>query len=175
MMKSLLPCILAACVAQAEVHVGVLSPSKTSGVSCGVQNAEVTKIFVAKGDRVTANAPLAELSGEIIRAPFTGRISKVYKRVGDKAVREEKVFDVVDIDTLNARFYVPARLRRDVKENSEVGIQVVGFPMLILPATVSYVDSKNDAASGLMQIKLKVQPGANPISAGMQVLGAIGN
>ena len=75
-------------------------------------------------------------------------------------------------DHPNARFYAPGRLRSDIKENSKAFIQIVGWPMLVLPGTVKYVDPKNDAASGLMQIRVEVQ---NPVASGTWVVGVIGN
>ena len=78
-------------------------------------------------------------------------------------------------ENLNARFYVPPRLRSDIKENSKALIQIVGWPMLVLPGAVSYVAPKNDAASGLMQIRIEVQKANAQIAPGTQVFAVIGN
>lgn len=80
-----------------------------------------------------------------------------------------------DAKNLSARFYVPPRLRSDIKENSKAFIQIVGWPMLVLPGTVKFVDPKNDAPSGLMHIQIEVQKANAQIAPGTQVFAVIGN
>jgi membrane fusion protein, multidrug efflux system len=108
------------------------------------------------------------LREKTIRAPLSGIVVKKYKEPGESVAREEKLVDIVNIDLVNVRFYLPPNLRKAVKEEDAVPVKIGDLEGAEFKGKITYVDPRNDAASGLVQVWVEIDNKEHRIKPGMK-------
>jgi RND family efflux transporter MFP subunit len=115
------------------------------------------KALEAKTDlelaQLQLEAKTVALKEKTIRAPLSGTVVKKYKEAGESVAREEKLIDIVNIDQVFVRIYLPPNLRKILKEQEKVSVKIADLEGAEFAGTVTFVDPRNDAASGLVQVK----------------------
>lgn len=119
---------------------------------------------------------MARLNEKTIKSPISGTVVKKYKESGEAADRVEKLFDIVNIDSVYIQFYLDPKLMDVVTQDAKVPVR---FPMLPAgsreyAATVSFIDPRIDAASGLFRVKLLLENPNHEIKAGMRAQADFG-
>lgn len=114
------------------------------------------------------------LKEKTILAPLSGRVVKKYKESGEAVSREEKLLDIINYDTVEVRFYLPPNLRRAVKEGDVVEVKIADLDGAAFSGKISFVDPRNDAASGLVQVKVEIDNRDHKIAPGMKGLANFG-
>lgn len=101
----------------------------------------------------------------VIRAPFDGLVADRFVRVGEKVLLDEHkpLFRVMALEPLLARAYVPAAALGSLKLNDEVAVSAAEFPDVKVAGRVSFVSPVVDAASGTIQVLVKVPRDAKRI------------
>jgi membrane fusion protein, multidrug efflux system len=108
------------------------------------------------------------LREKTIRAPLSGIVVKKYKESGESVAREEKLVDIVNIDQVFVRFYLPPNLRKTLKEQEKVSVKIGDLEGAEFSGIVTFVDPRNDAASGLVQVKVEIENKDHRIKPGMK-------
>jgi RND family efflux transporter MFP subunit len=134
------------------------------------KDAEMEKETDLEAAKLQYQAALNALEEKTIKSPLSGIVVKRYKEPGESVDRTEKLFDIVNIDRVYIQFYLePAMI-----EKLAVGDKIpVHFPasnkgVQQYEATVSFIDPRIDAASGLFRIKLLLDNPNHDIKAGMR-------
>lgn len=130
------------------------------------------KALEAKTDlelaQLQMEAKKVALQEKTIRAPLDGIVVKKYKEPGESVAREEKLVDIVNIDQVNARFYLPPNLRKSVKEQEVVPVKIGDLDGVEFKGKITYIDPRNDAASGLVQVWVEIENKEHRIKPGMK-------
>ncbi len=125
-----------------------------------------TDLQLAKLQHELARVKFEEKS---VRAPMSGTVVKKYKESGESIDRVEKLLDIVNIDKVYIQFYVDPKLVFQVKIDQQIPVR---FPILgnarTFNGTVSFVDPRIDAGSGLCRIKLLLENADHLIRPGMR-------
>ncbi len=113
---------------------------------------------------------LVHLGEKTIRAPLSGIVVKKYKEVGEGVDRVEKLFDIVNIDQVYVQFYLDPKLMESIHPDMKVPVTFPTLPNSShkYVATVSFIDPRIDAASGLFRVKLLLDNPSHEIKAGMR-------
>lgn len=113
---------------------------------------------------------LTMLEEKTIRAPLSGIVVKKYKEPGEAVDRVDKLFDIVNIDKVYVQVYLDPKLMDKISVGAKVPVRfpsMKGAPEAEI-ATVSFVDPRIDAASGLFRVKLVLDNPGHEIKAGMR-------
>lgn len=124
--------------------------------------------------QVMLEAKRIALHEKTIYSPLSGRVVKKYKEVGEAINREDKLVDIINIDKVNVRFYLPPNLRRNVKENDAVQVKIADLDGDTFTGKITFVDPRNDAASGLVQVWVEIENRDFKIAPGMKGLADFG-
>lgn len=110
------------------------------------------------------------LEEKTIRSPLAGIVVKRYKEPGESVDRTEKLFEIVNIDSVYVQFYLEPKLIGKValKDRILVHFPTLGSGSQSYEAAVSFVDPRIDAASGLFRVKLLLENPNHDIKAGMR-------
>lgn len=114
------------------------------------------------------------LKEKTIVSPLSGRVVKKHKEAGEAVSREEKLLDIINIEKVNVRFYLPPNLRRNVKENDSVQVKIADLDGATFSGKITFVDPRNDAASGLVQVWVEIENRELKIAPGMKGLAEFG-
>jgi membrane fusion protein (multidrug efflux system) len=93
------------------------------------------------------SAAKRDLGKTIIRAPFTGRLGRLYIERGKMVRPGDPVVDLVDSMGVEIRLFVPPRHIAQVAINQEVSISPVQAPHLTSAATIKRLLPQADASS----------------------------
>lgn len=119
--------------------------------------------------RLQSRLAVAKLNEKTIKAPLAGIVVKKYKESGEAVDRVEKLIDIVNIDKVYIQVYLDPKLMPVIKADGKVPVR---FPVLDGSvdhvATVSFIDPRIDAASGLFRVKLLLNNADHQIKAGMR-------
>jgi membrane fusion protein, multidrug efflux system len=118
--------------------------------------------------RIQFEAKQLALEEKTIRSPINGIVVKKYKQTGEMATQQTPLLEVIDIDTVDAVFYLPPALRKTVNEGAAIRVKVQELDSAEFEGKVSFVDPRNDAASGLVRVKVKIENKDHRIKAGMK-------
>ncbi len=127
-------------------------------------------------ERLESERALVELRlrEKIIRSPIDGIVVDKLLEAGESVDRVEDMFEVINIERVFIRFYVDANLLKSIKEGHELKVK---FPLLgdrdSISASVAFIDSRIDPASGLVEMKLLADNPDQSIKAGMRALMAL--
>jgi len=109
-----------------------------------------------------------DLEQKSIRSPLDGIVVKKYKEAGEATDRVEKMFDVVNIDRVYVQFYLDPKWMEKMHTGEKIAVKVPVLGDRKFEATVSFVDPRIDAASGLFRVKLLLDNADHAIKAGMR-------
>jgi membrane fusion protein (multidrug efflux system) len=134
------------------------------------QESALEKLTDLELAKIQHKLALSRLNEKMIKAPLSGIVVKKYKEVGEGVERVEKLFDIVNIDRVFVQFYLDPKLMDRVKPNAKVNVR---FPTLPkekqeYTGTVSFIDPRIDAASGLFRVKVLIDNPRHEIKAGMR-------
>ena len=118
--------------------------------------------------RIKAEGMKLALDEKTVRSPINGIIVKKYKQAGEMATQQTPLLDIIDIDTVDVQFYLAPTLRKAVEEGQAVKVKVPDLDGAEFTGKVSFVDPRNDAASGLVRVKVKIENKDHRIKAGMK-------
>ena len=90
------------------------------------------------------------------------------------ATQQTPLLEVIDIDTVDVVFYLAPALRKTVSEGASVRVKVQELDGAEFEGKVNFVDPRNDAASGLVRVKVKVENKDHRIKAGMKGVADFG-
>ncbi len=124
-----------------------------------------TELELAKIQLAAAEVRLKE---KTIRAPLSGIVVKKYKEAGEAVDRVEKLLDVVNIDQVFVQFYLDPKLMQTLKLDEKVPVRFAVIGAQDFMGTISFIDPRIDAASGLFRVKLLVKNADHKIKAGMR-------
>jgi len=128
----------------------------------------VTELERLESERALVELRLRE---KIIRSPIDGIVVDKLLEAGESVDRVEDMFEVINIERVFIRFYVDAKRLGATGEGGELRVK---FPLLgeheSVPATVAFIDSRIDPASGLVEMKLLAENPDRSIKAGMRAL-----
>jgi len=108
------------------------------------------------------------LKEKTIRSPLDGIVVKRYKEPGESVDRTEKLFDIVNIDRVYIQFYLDPKMIGKVAVGEKLPMRFPTLGTQIFEASVSFVDPRIDAASGLFRVKLLLDNPNHDIKAGMR-------
>lgn len=108
------------------------------------------------------------LKEKTILSPLSGRVVKKYKESGESVTWQDKLVDIINIEQVNVRFYLPPNLRRNVKENDAVQVKIADLDGAVFTGKITFVDPRNDAASGLVQVWVEIENRDFKIAPGMK-------
>jgi membrane fusion protein (multidrug efflux system) len=115
----------------------------------------------------------AELSvrERTVRSPLSGIVVKRYKEAGESVEKVEKLLDIVNIDRVYVQFYLDPKLMETVKMEQPVKIKIpVPLGGQEFTSSVSFIDPRIDAGSGLFRIKVQIENADHKIKAGMRAM-----
>jgi RND family efflux transporter MFP subunit len=125
-----------------------------------------TDLELAKIQKKLAQTALNE---KIIRSPLSGTVVKKYKEPGESVDRVDKLFDVVNIDKVYVQFYLDTKFMDKITVGAKVPVRFPALPSSQeYVGTVSFIDPRIDAASGLFRVKLLLDNPSHLIKAGMR-------
>lgn len=110
------------------------------------------------------------LREKTIVSPLSGQVVKKYKEAGEAIDRQEKLIDIINIEKVNVRFYLPPNLRRHLKEDATVQVKIADLDGEAFLGKVTFIDPRNDAASGLVQVWVEIENRDGKIAPGMKGL-----
>ena len=99
---------------------------------------------------------------------------KKYKQTGEMATQQTPLVDIIDIDTVDVTFFVKATVRKTVAEGQVIKVKIEELDGAEFEGKVNFVDPRNDAASGLVRVKVKIENKDYRIKAGMKGLAEFG-
>jgi membrane fusion protein, multidrug efflux system len=114
------------------------------------------------------------LREKTIVAPLSGRVVKKYKEGGESVSREEKLVDIINLEKVNVRFYLPPALRLTLKEQAPVQVKIADLNNEAFQGKITFIDPRNDAASGLILIWVEIDNRDFRIAPGMKGLADFG-
>jgi membrane fusion protein (multidrug efflux system) len=134
------------------------------------QESALEKLTDLELAKIQHKLALSRLNEKMIKAPLSGIVVKKYKEVGEGVERVEKLFDIVNIDQVFVQFYLDPKLMDRMKPDAKVNVR---FPTLPkekqeYSGTVSFIDPRIDAASGLFRVKVLIDNPRHEIKAGMR-------
>jgi len=106
------------------------------------------------------------LREKTIRSPLSGIVVKKYKETGEGVERVEKLFDIVNIDQIYIQFYLDPKLMGSLKEGQKVQVRFPALGPTPSTASITFIDPRIDAASGLFRLKLQMENPGHRIKAG---------
>ena len=103
-----------------------------------------------------------------MRAPISGVVVKKYKEAGEAIDRAEKLVDIVNIDTVYVQFYLTPALRKAVQQDQPIRVRILDLEGAEFDGKITFIDPRNDAASGLVRVKAQIENKDRRIKPGMK-------
>jgi RND family efflux transporter MFP subunit len=143
---------------------------KLADEKIATKDSEIEKETDLEAAKLENQMAVVALNEKTIVSPLAGIVVQRYKEPGESVDRSEKLFDIVDIDQVYIRYYLEPGLIEKLAVGDKVPVR---FPALNngaqqFQATVSFIDPRIDAASGLFRVKLLLDNPAHQIKAGMR-------
>lgn len=124
--------------------------------------------------KIQFEAKQLALDEKTIRSPIKGIVVKKFKQTGEMATQQTPLLEIIDIDTVDVTFYIAPALRKVVEEGKAIRVKVSDLDGAEFEGKISFVDPRNDAGSGLVRVKVKIENKDHPIKAGMKCLADFG-
>lgn len=120
-------------------------------------------------DATKAAFDLAALSVReaVIRAPFSGVISRRHIKTGNMISVGSPAFDLVKLEPLEAELYVPERDLGKLKPGHAATLQVDAYGERVFDGRVARVSPVVDAATGTVKVTVEMTPGQTELKPGM--------
>lgn len=110
------------------------------------------------------------LREKTVLSPISGTVVKKYKEAGESINREEKLVDIVNLDKVNVRFYLQPNLRASLKKDADVQVKIPQLNGASFPGKITFIDPRNDATSGFVQVWVEIDNRDAKIAPGMNGL-----
>lgn len=123
---------------------------------------------------LTMSAKRVTLEEKTIKAPLSGVVVKKYKEAGEAVDRAEKLMDIMNYDQVYAQFYVKPELRKSLNNNDKIKVKVADLENAEFEGKIDFIDPRNEAASGLLRIKVLVENKDHRIKPGMKSMAEFG-
>lgn len=91
-----------------------------------------------------------------VRSPLGGTVTQRHVKAGDPVSADQPLFEVVDLDTLVVRIYVPERELSRVRAGQQARIRSQAVPGVIFAGTVDRVAPVVDPRSGTIKVTVRV-------------------
>lgn len=117
-----------------------------------LQAKVATERALVEQARASVNTAQWNLSKATIRAPFTGTLGKRYVQLGEYLDSQQRVFDLVDAETLKVRFSLPETHAGSVQVGDAVGFRVRSDTVGMRRAQVNYVSPGIDAGTRTFEV-----------------------
>jgi membrane fusion protein, multidrug efflux system len=117
---------------------------------------------------LTMQAKRVTLEEKTIRATLSGVVVKKYKEAGEAVDRAEKLLDIMNYDQVFVEFYVIPELRKSMNTNDKARVKVVELDNVDVEGKIDFIDPRNDAASGLVRIRVLLDNKDHRIKPGMK-------
>ena len=110
------------------------------------------KLFQLEEARLRREKARLALEHTVIRAPFAGIITTRQVQVGARVAPGAKLFDLVKIDDMIARIYVPGRYLREVALDQKTEVASDFLPGMIFKGYVKRISPVVDPRSGTFKV-----------------------
>ena len=137
---------------------------------------KVTRLFVAIGDRVQKDAPLAEVDPSrpgmtfipaVVKAPITGTIVALPAQLGMTISQAAPVARLSRTDSLELRTYVAERFVSKIRFGLKAEIGLDAYPGQSFQARITELSPVLDPSSRTMEIRLELPGQDARLKAGM--------
>jgi RND family efflux transporter MFP subunit len=123
---------------------------------------------------LTMSAKRVTLDEKTIRATMNGVVVKKYKEAGEAVDRAEKLLDIMNYDQVNVEFFVKPELRKTLKLDSKIQVKVGDLDNTNFEGKISFIDPRNEAASGMVRVKVLIDNQDHRIKPGMKTTAEFG-
>lgn len=113
------------------------------------------------------------LNDSVIRAPFSGMVSKRHVQAGEKVAPDMPVFTIVNLSELTLEAQVPASDIPRVKVGQDVAFKVDGFQQREFSGKVARINPAAEAGSRAMLVYISVANQDGALLGGMFAKGGI--
>ncbi|MDR0597751.1 MAG: efflux RND transporter periplasmic adaptor subunit, partial [Treponema sp.] len=156
-----------------------LSGDIVSGTSVDAYSdaaGKITRVYVAAGDRVSRNDPVAAVDPSrpgmdyqvnIVRAPIAGTIIALPAQVGMTISQSVPVARIAGGNALEIRLYVAERFISKVALGQACQISLDAWPGEFFRGSVTEISPVVDAASRTMEVRVNVDNPGSKLKAGM--------
>lgn len=128
--------------------------------------------FDLRAQNASVELAKLNLAHTSIRAPISGVISQREARVGNLISNGEKVFSVLDLNSLQAELFVPEKELAVLKPGLPVDITVDAWPGRVFKAKLKRISPIIDSGSGTFAITIEI-PADPALKAGMFVRASV--
>lgn len=137
---------------------------------------KVTKLYVSVGDRVTKDAPLADVDPSrpgmtyvagVAKAPIAGTIVTLPVQIGTTVSQAAPIARLSRTDALELRTYVAERFVSKMRLGLKAEVSLEAYPGQVFPAVVKELSPVLDPASRTMEVRLDVYGDGAHLKAGM--------
>jgi membrane fusion protein, multidrug efflux system len=137
---------------------------------------KVTKLYVSVGDRVTKDAPLADVDPSrpgmtyvagVAKAPIAGTIVTLPVQIGTTVSQAAPIARLSRTDALELRTYVAERFISKMRLGLKAEVSLEAYPGQVFPAVVKELSPVLDPASRTMEVRLDVYGDGARLKAGM--------
>jgi RND family efflux transporter MFP subunit len=118
--------------------------------------------------RLQRSARQVAFNEKTVRAPIGGIVVKKHKEAGESVDRAEKLIDIVNIDRVLVQFYLAPGLRDSVKQDQPIAVKILDLHDVKFDGRITFIDPRNDAASGLVRVKVQIENADHRIKPGMK-------
>jgi len=138
-------------------------------------NVEAAKLEIEKAElnRIQAIQLLdleeCNLEQLIIRAPFSGVVTDMIKRIGETVDEREGVVAMVELNPMAVILNCPLRLASKLQLGDQINVQPVDLKCAPKVGEIVYLSRVADAASQTFLLKLKVKNEKAPWVSGLKV------
>ena len=134
------------------------------------QDSELEKETDLQAAKIQYQLALVALEEKTVKSPLSGIVVKRYKEPGESVDRMEKLFDIVNIDSVYIQFYLEPGVIDKLAVKDRISVRFPAFHggTQVFQAAVSFIDPRVDAASGLYRVKLLLDNPNHDIRAGMR-------
>jgi|GEM_PF-2741728 len=122
-----------------------------------------------------ANLRIAEkaLEDTVIRAPFSGIISKKFLNAGEYVDKGKPVVEIVNIDTIKAHFKVPEKFINKVKIGDKIKLSLEHCPDSAFTGELYSINPMGDSVNHSFEIIVTIKNLDHSIKAGMFIKGIL--
>ncbi len=137
---------------------------------------KVVKLYVAVGDRVAKDAPIAEVDPSrpgmnyvtgTAKAPISGTIVSLPAQLGMTISQQVPVARIARTDSLELRTYVAERFISKIRVGLRAEVTLDAYPGKTFRATVRETSPVIDPASRTMEVRLDLPSGGSLLKSGM--------
>lgn len=119
---------------------------------------------------LTLKAKKLALDEKTIRSTMNGVVVRKYKESGESVDRQEKLLDIMNYDQVYVQFFVKPEFRKGLAENAPAKVKIVDLDNAAFEGKITFIDPRNEAASGMVRLKVLLDNKDHRIKPGMKSL-----